>query len=116
MSVWDDYAKKANTIAKHHPAPLVGPTKTRREAMARYSEIVAEIGACGDADQLDCYLASISKDIAQFQAELPFLWRGDGADFPGLEGEIEQRFEEFRVNPESEAERLFGHLEEEVEI
>lgn len=105
------YAKKAATIAKHHPVPLVGVTKTRREAMSVYQEIVSEIRACDDRDSLECYLAGISHHIKQFKAELDFLWKGDGEDFIGLSGEIEQRFSQFPANPESGADRSFGYFD-----
>jgi len=104
------YASKANTIAKHHPVPLIGRIKTRRAAMIRYQEIVTEIIACDDEDMLTCYLVSIGGDIAQFRAELDFLWKGDGDDFPGLSGEIAAKRAQFRAQPESEAERLFGQF------
>lgn len=110
MNHFAAYARRANTIAKHHPAPLVGVTKTRREAMVVYSEIVDEIRACGDENMLTAYLASIPHHIAQFKAELPFLWSGDGADFVGIAGEIQLRRDQFQAEPEGETERLFGQF------
>lgn len=114
MNHFETYAKKATSIASRHPSPLIGPTRTRCEAMLRYQEIVEEIRACEDADMLHAYLVSIRKDIAQFRAELDFLWLGDGADFLGIHGEINQAIQQFPANPESEAERIFGQLEQET--
>ena len=88
MNIFETYAKQANTIVSR-PTPLVGVTKTRGAARVRYSEIVAELHACDDPDMLDAFLASIAADLAQFRAELPFLWEGDGEDFPGLQRNIE---------------------------
>lgn len=104
------YASKARTIASRHPVPLVGVTKTRRQAMVRYTEIVAEIRACEDEDTLAVYLATIRSDIKQFRAELEYLWKGDGEDFLGLSGEIEAQRSQFSAQPESETERLFGQF------
>ena len=87
MNAFESYAKQANTIVSR-PTPLVGVTKTRSAARVRYSEIVAELHACDDPDMLDAYLASIAADLAQFRAELPFLWEGED-DFLGLSGEID---------------------------
>lgn len=114
MNAYEAYSKKAATIATRHQAPLVGKIKTRREAMIVYQEIVNEIHACGDPDQLHSYLASIRKDIAQFKAELDFLWKGDGEDFPGLQGEIAQAFSQFPANPESAIGRIPDYLETEI--
>ncbi len=110
------YAKKAATIAKHHSVPLVGVTKTWRQAMIVYQEIVSEIRACDDRDSLECYLAGIQHHIKQFKAELDFLWRGDGEDFIGLSGEIENAMtslevSQFPENPESGADRSFGYFD-----
>lgn len=130
MNPYENYARKASTIAKRHPAPLIGVTKTRREAMVVYSQIVAELAACGDQDQLDCYLASAQAQLVQFQAELPFLWKGDGEDFLGIEREIEATRDrvsigadadflsdhKFGSDPDCEARRLPGHFEPEMEI
>jgi len=80
-----DYAKKALSTT---PDKLVGVTKTRAAARQLYTAIIAELAACEDHDMLDAYLASIAPEIAQFRAELDFLWEGDGEDFPGLENEI----------------------------
>lgn len=71
------------------PERLKGPIKTRAEARTRYGEIVRELHACADADQLDAFLASISAEVAQYEIELPAAWNGDGADFIGLKAEID---------------------------
>ncbi len=71
------------------PAPLTGPIRTRAEARVKYSEIVADIRTVTDEIELEGFLMDMQIEIAQFEAELPFLWEGDGQDFPGLEQEIE---------------------------
>lgn len=87
------YAKKANSIAKHHPAPLIGAIRTRREAMEVYVQIIAAMNHCASVAALQAYLDETEKTLLQFHAELDFLWTGDGADFAGLDKEIERAFE-----------------------
>lgn len=70
------------------PAPLTGSIKRRADARKVYTEIVAEIHACGDRETLEIYLMTVSEPLQQFEDELPFLWEGDGFDFHGLQGEI----------------------------
>lgn len=81
-----DYGKRATSTA---PAALIGPNKTRADARMRYNEIVMELGDFADPENLEIYLMQIAKEVAQFRAELPFLWFGDG-DFLGLAKEIER--------------------------
>ncbi len=71
------------------PAPLTGPIRTRAEARVKYSEIVADLRTVTDEIELEGFLMDMQIEIAQFETELPFLWDGDGQDFPGLEQEIE---------------------------
>lgn len=73
---------------RERPKPLTGKIKTRAEARAVYAQIVGELNACEDQDTLDIYLMTIGEELIQFENELDFLWRGDGADFVGLEQEI----------------------------
>ena len=42
-----------------------------------------------DEIELEGFLMDMQIEIQQFEDELPFLWDGDGQDFPGLEQEIE---------------------------
>lgn len=72
------------------PDPLTGPMKTRAEARTKFGEIVRELKACGDEDQLNAFLDTVNGEIAQFERELPDAWNGDGADFKGLRWEIDQ--------------------------
>ena len=81
-----DYGKRATTTV---PDRLIGPIEKRADARARYAEIVIELGDFSDPENLEIYLMQINKEIAQFRAELPFLWEGDG-DFLGLAKEIER--------------------------
>lgn len=85
MDPFADHGKRATS---NTPDRLIGVIKTRSAARYRYTDIVAELFACDDHDMLDAYLASIASDLAQFRAELDFLWEGDGEDFPGLKLEI----------------------------
>lgn len=71
------------------PAPLTGPIRTRAEARIKYSEIVDDLRTVTDDIELEGFLMDMQVEIAQFEDELPFLWEGDGQDFPGLEQEIE---------------------------
>lgn len=83
--------------ARAKPEPLSGkPYRTRAEARVGYGEIVRELNACGDGDQLRAYLETIADARMQFEKELPEAWNGDGADFNGLKREIE--LAELRVN------------------
>lgn len=79
----------AAETARQRPEKLTGKHKTRAAARVAYGEIVRELNACGDEETLDAYLATIGEDVAQFEAELPAAWNGDGADFIGLKAEIE---------------------------
>ncbi len=78
----------AVSTAKPRPEPLKGKYKTRAAARVAYGEIVRELNACEDESTLDAYLESIQADIEQFEAELELAWKGDGADFIGMEQEI----------------------------
>jgi len=79
------------TVVPKKPEPLSGnPYRTRAEANAGYGEIVRQLHACGDSDQLEAYLATDAKDaLEQFRNELPKAWNGDGFDFIGMNAEIE---------------------------
>ncbi len=81
-------APAAPVPAKPRPEPLKGKYKTRAAARVAYGEIVRELNACEDESTLDAYLESIQADIEQFEAELELAWKGDGADFIGMEQEI----------------------------
>lgn len=72
------------------PAPLVGPIRTRAEARVKYSAIVDDLRTVTDEFELEGFLLDMRVELLQFEEELPFLWEGDGQDFPGLENEIER--------------------------
>lgn len=93
MNHFEAYSRRAGTIARHHPAPLIGPVKTRREAMQIYTELVTGLAGHASLAGLQAYLGNNESRFVQFHAELDFLWSGDGADFRGLEREIEDAFE-----------------------
>lgn len=82
---FEDYGKRATTTAA---TPLVGVIKRRADARTRYTEIVAELQACATVSELDACTAKLRPELAQFAAELEFLWLGDG-EFRGLKKEIE---------------------------
>jgi hypothetical protein len=84
----DPFAAYAAKALSQAPAALLGPIKRRGEARERYSEIVADIHGCDSAAALETWLAANRALVAQFAAELEFLWLGDG-DFRGLKYEIE---------------------------
>lgn len=84
----DPFATYGHKATSNTPDRLIGVIKTRGAARLRYSEIVAELGACEDADMLRDYLDTLAPEIAQFKAELEFLWEGED-DFPGLQNEIQ---------------------------
>lgn len=119
MNHFEAYSKKATTIASRHPTPLIGPIKTRREAMAVYPQLVAGMKDQPSPAALQAYLDTIEPQLLQFHAELDFFWIGDGADFRGLDREIEDAFEaaeaaqffKFRAS-ESGAGRIAGNLEQ----
>lgn len=81
-----DYGKRATSTV---PDKLIGPIAKRADARARYAEIVIELSEISHPENLEIYLMQIAKEIAQFRAELPFLWSGED-DFLGLEREIER--------------------------
>lgn len=87
--VVEDRAPDRATQARQQPPRLTGKHKTRAAARIAYGEIVRELHACEDESALDAYLDTIKEDIAQFQTELETAWKGDGADFIGLEAEID---------------------------
>ena len=88
MDVFEAYSKRAGGIV-NNPQRLVGTIKTRGVARERYAQIVREMTLCPTADALEVCLADLAGEIAQYRAELEFLWFGEG-DFLGLEKEIER--------------------------
>lgn len=96
-----DYGHRATS---QRPPQLIGQHKTRKDAKERYDEIVKELNDFSDPKKLEIYLMQISKEIAQFRAELRVYWEGDGTTpdkdslidgelggcFLGLQKEIER--------------------------
>lgn len=80
------YAARANTIV-NQPAKLLGVNKTRGEARQRVDEIIKELRSFQTKASLEEYLEILRPETAQFHAELPFYWEGEG-DFLGLRKEI----------------------------
>lgn len=76
---------------RERPAPLQGPIKTRGAVRIACGEFVRELHACDDEDTLEAFLATSKPLLDQVQDEVRFYWEGDGADFLGLEKEIDQR-------------------------
>jgi hypothetical protein len=68
---------------------LVGPIKTRSEIRLRYDLVVADLKAADSKLALLSALEAHSSTITQIHSEAPLLWRGDAAEFRGLEKEIE---------------------------
>lgn len=85
---------------KQKPPPLTGPIKTRAEIRVACGEFVRELNACGDGDQLEAFIAESKPLLDQVREEVEFYWIGDGADFAGLEKEIENaRDRVYQGNP-----------------
>jgi hypothetical protein len=70
-------------------AKLVGPIKTRAALRTACGAFVRDLEGCADRDMLDAVLRHHAALIEQVEAESEFYWKGDGADFAGLEKEIE---------------------------
>lgn len=90
----------APAVVDHQPQepagrkpPLQGPIKTRAALRTACGAFVSELHACADIDMLDEFLATPDAKslVDQVSAESEFMWKGDGADFLGLEKEIERR-------------------------
>jgi len=81
--------------AKTRKPPLQGPIKTRAALRTACGAFVSELHGCADTDMLDEFLATPDAIalVEQVSAESEFMWKGDGADFLGLEKEIERRRE-----------------------
>jgi hypothetical protein len=76
---------------EHKRQPLKGPIKTRAGVRTAYGNFCRELEACADEEMLEALLAAEKPLIDQIRDEAPFLRDGDGADFLGLEKEIERR-------------------------
>lgn len=84
------------------PPPLEGPIKTRAALRTACAALTSDLHGCADQDMLEEVLRSHKAVIDQVEAEHEFFWKGDGADFNGLEREIE--LAKLRVaEPEGEA-------------
>ncbi len=75
--------------ARKQPPPLKGPIKTRKELRDACGAFVRDLNGCADQDMLDQVLSDNKALIDQVEEEHELFWRGDGADFLGLEKEIE---------------------------
>jgi len=73
--------------------PLQGPIKTRAALRIACGAFVSELHGCADSFMLAEFLATPDAIalVEQVEAESEFMWKGDGADFLGLEKEISQR-------------------------
>lgn len=80
------YGAKATSTAKDR---LVGPTKTRAGLRELYALVETELRAANSKAALAACLEAHNSTIIQVHAEAPLLWSGDGAEFRGLEKEIE---------------------------
>lgn len=85
---------------RQQPPRLKGPIKTRAEVRTACGDFVRELHSCGDGDQLEAFIAESKPLIDQVKDELEFFWLGDGADFAGMEKEIENaRNRVYQGNP-----------------
>lgn len=73
--------------------PLTGPIKTRSAIRIACGNFARELEACGDDEMLEALLVSEKPLLDQIQDEARFYWEGDGADFLGLDKEIQRRRE-----------------------
>lgn len=82
--------------------PLQGPIKTRGALRIACGQFVSELHACADTDMLNEFLATEDAValVDQVSEESEFMWKGDGADFLGLEKEIERRRALLEMGPE----------------
>jgi hypothetical protein len=98
----------------HEPAttrrspPLQGPIKTRAEIRRACGALVSDLHGCGDQDMLDIVLLDNHALIEQVRDECEFFWKGDGADFLGLEKEIEAARQRI-ASPDLTGELLESH-------
>lgn len=90
VEVADDQPQEPQR-GRERPAPLKGPIKTRGAVRIACGEFVRELHACDDIDMLEAFLEAEKPLLDQVKEELPFFWEGDGADFLGLDKEIQQR-------------------------
>lgn len=107
----EEEAEPAKPATAHRPPPLQGPIKTRAELRKACGAFVRDLQGCGDSDMLDIVIEANEALIEQVRTEAEFFWKGDGADFLGLEKEIEEA--EKRVN---EPKVLTGELLESERI
>lgn len=100
----DDQPANDPAPATRRPPPLKGPIKTRAELRTACGNFVRDLHGCSDPDQLDIVLSDNKALIEQVESEAEYYWKGDGADFLGLEKEIANARESFsddswRTNP-----------------
>jgi hypothetical protein len=91
MNPYETYAKAAHSRVTA-PQRLVGSIKTRSEGRTRYTEICVEIKLLNSTQKVDSYLTLNASELAQFAAEMPFYYDGDGAEMLGIAKEIELAF------------------------
>lgn len=91
-----------SAVPSRRAPPLQGPIKTRAEIRRACGALVSDLHGCGDQDMLDTVLADNAALIAQVEDECEFFWKGDGADFLGLEKEIAAARERVKEAPEVE--------------
>ncbi len=70
------------------PPPLQGPIKTRAALRDACGAFVRDLHGCSDRDMLDQVLADNKALTDQVEDEHELYWKGDGADFNGMEREI----------------------------
>lgn len=75
---------------RKQPPALKGPIKTRAELRTACGAFVRDLNGCSDADMLKVVLEDNAALIKQVEDEHELYWKGDGADFLGLEKEIER--------------------------
>lgn len=85
-----EHREEGSRQQRQAPPPLKGPIKTRAALRTACGAFVRDLHGCGDQDQLDIVLRDNAALIEQVEEEHELFWKGDGADFLGLEKEIER--------------------------
>jgi hypothetical protein len=88
-TVHDPQPEPGQPAKSQRQPPLTGPIKTRAELRIACGIFVRDLHGCADNDQLDIVLRDNAPLINQVETEAEFFWKGDGADFLGLEKEID---------------------------
>lgn len=100
QQMYEEFAPTEEKQDRKQPPRLTGPIKTRAEIRVACGEFVRELHACDDSDTLEAFLTASKALTDQVQEEVEYYWLGDGADFKGMQKEIEDaRNRAYEGNP-----------------